>query len=228
MPHGLRQKLLFRFLNLWPPYVGSGVHVRSVDLEKHRVEVELKFRFWNKNYVGTQFGGSLYAMCDPFFMLILMEALGDEYIVWDKAAEIQFKKPGKSRVRAVFHIPHHEIERIREQARTQYKVEPQFSVDVDRPGRSCDRAGEEDASCPAEGRGEAAQMIDLFTRKRLVRFVEDHRTKSGQLPTFGDLESAGFARELVKEALRVKVLEEFYVTLTNGTVVKGFKPGEKS
>jgi hypothetical protein len=71
-------------------------------------------------------------------------------------------------------------------------------------------------------------VIDLFTQKRLVRFVEDHRSKSGQLPTFGDLENAGFARELVKEALRVKVLEEFYVTLTNGTVVKGFKPGEKS
>jgi acyl-coenzyme A thioesterase PaaI-like protein len=126
----LRQKLLFRFLNVWPPYLGSGVRVRSVELEKHRVEVELTFRFWNKNYVGTQFGGSLYAMCDPFFMLILMEALGEEYIVWDKAAEIQFKKPGKSRVRAVFQIPAHEIERIREQTRSQYKVEPVFSVDV--------------------------------------------------------------------------------------------------
>jgi hypothetical protein len=70
--------------------------------------------------------------------------------------------------------------------------------------------------------------IDLFTRKRLVRFVEDHRTKSGQLPTFADMEHAGFDRGLVKEAIRLKIVEEFYVTLTNGTVVKGFKPGEKS
>ena len=70
--------------------------------------------------------------------------------------------------------------------------------------------------------------IDLFTRKRLVRFVEDHRAKSGQLPTFADLEKAGFDRSLVKEAERLKIIEEFYVTLTNGSVVKGFKPGEKA
>ena len=70
--------------------------------------------------------------------------------------------------------------------------------------------------------------IDIFTRKRLVRFVEDHRAKSGQLPTFGDLEKAGFERGLVKEAVRLRLIEEFYVTLTSGTVMKGFKPGEKS
>ena len=70
--------------------------------------------------------------------------------------------------------------------------------------------------------------IDLFTRKRLVRFVEDHRAKSGELPTFGDLEKAGFDRALVKDAIRQKVIEEFYLTLTNGSVVKGFKPGEKA
>jgi hypothetical protein len=126
----LRQKLLFRFLNFWPPYLGMGVKIRRVDLAAHRVEVELGFSFWNKNYVNTQFGGSLYAMCDPFFMLILMEALGPEYIVWDKAAQILFKKPGRSKVRASFHIPEEVIERIREQTRAQYKVEPEFSVDV--------------------------------------------------------------------------------------------------
>ncbi len=68
--------------------------------------------------------------------------------------------------------------------------------------------------------------IDLFTRKRLVRFIEDHRAKSGQLPTFADLEKAGFDRALVKEAEKLKIIEEFYVTLTSGTVVKGFKRGE--
>ena len=130
MPHGLRQALLFRLINYWPPYLGSGVKVRRVDLVNHRVDVELAFRFWNKNYVGTQFGGSLYAMCDPFFMLILMEALGPEYIVWDKAAQIFFKKPGKSKVRATFQIPGHVIARIREETRAQYKVEPEFSADI--------------------------------------------------------------------------------------------------
>lgn len=70
--------------------------------------------------------------------------------------------------------------------------------------------------------------LDLFTRKRLVRYVEDHRAKSGELPTFGNLEKAGFDRALVKDAVRQKVIEEFYLTLTNGTVVKGFKPGENA
>ena len=70
--------------------------------------------------------------------------------------------------------------------------------------------------------------LDLFTRKRLVRFVEDHRAKSGELPTYGDLERAGFDRTLVKDAVRQKVIEEFYLTLTNGTVVKGFKSRENA
>jgi hypothetical protein len=65
--------------------------------------------------------------------------------------------------------------------------------------------------------------LDPFTARRLSRFVEDHRAKSGQLPTYADFEKAGFARELVKEAERAKLIEELYVTLTNGTVVKGFR-----
>jgi hypothetical protein len=69
-------------------------------------------------------------MCDPFFMLILMEALGPDYVVWDKSAHIAFKKPGRSKVRATFQVPEAEIARIREQTRTQYKVEPEFSADI--------------------------------------------------------------------------------------------------
>jgi hypothetical protein len=69
-------------------------------------------------------------MCDPFFMFLLMEALGNDYIVWDKAARIQFKKPGRSRVRARFEISDAVIAGIREKLETQYKVEPEFSVDV--------------------------------------------------------------------------------------------------
>jgi hypothetical protein len=70
--------------------------------------------------------------------------------------------------------------------------------------------------------------LDPFTRKRITRFVEDHRAKSGQLPTFADFEKAGFEKSLVKEAERAKLIEELYVTLTNGTVVKGFKVSDHS
>lgn len=130
VPGDFRQKLMFRFLNFWPPYLGSGVKVRHMDFVKHRIEVELGLSFWNKNYVGTQFGGSLYAMCDPFFMLLLIEGLGPDYIVWDKSARISFLKPGKSRVWARFEIPANVIDGIRTQLKTEYKVEPEFKVDV--------------------------------------------------------------------------------------------------
>ncbi len=65
--------------------------------------------------------------------------------------------------------------------------------------------------------------LDPFTRRRLVRFIEDFRTRSGQLPTHNDLEGNSFDGELIKSAIKEKVIEEFYVTLTNGTIVKGYK-----
>jgi len=88
----------------------------------------MPLRFFNRNYVGTHFGGSLYAMCDPFFMLILINNLGPDYIVWDKAATIRFKRPGTRLVKAVFHVPEERIEEIRAQVQAQGKVEPQFQA----------------------------------------------------------------------------------------------------
>ena len=126
----LRQKLLFRFINFWPPYLGAGIRVGALSDDHRSIEVEMNLTPWNRNYVGTQFGGSLYAMCDPFFMLILMENLGSDYIVWDKEARIRFKKPGRGRVRARFQVTQDEIESIRERLKTERKVEPEFQASV--------------------------------------------------------------------------------------------------
>ncbi|HEX3556603.1 MAG TPA: DUF4442 domain-containing protein [Thermoanaerobaculia bacterium] len=118
-----------RLLSLYAPYLGAGVRVRpSPDLRTF--EVRLKLRWWNRNYVGTHFGGSLYSMCDPIFMLILFEALGRDYVVWDKAATIRFRRPGKGTVKATFHIPQERIDEIRAAADAGRKVEPLFTVDV--------------------------------------------------------------------------------------------------
>jgi acyl-coenzyme A thioesterase PaaI-like protein len=117
-------------LRLWPPYLGAGVRVTSIAEDFRSIEVEMPLRFYNRNYVGTHFGGSLYAMCDPFFMVMLIENLGPDYIVWDKAATIRFKRPGKGTVKANFHITPEQIAEIRAQADTQPKVEPQFQVTV--------------------------------------------------------------------------------------------------
>ncbi|HYX24985.1 MAG TPA: DUF4442 domain-containing protein [Thermoanaerobaculia bacterium] len=118
-----------RLLSLYAPYLGAGVRVRpSPDLRTF--EVRMKLRWWNQNYVGTHFGGSLYTMCDPFFMLILFEALGRSYVVSDKAATIRFRRPGKGTVKATFHIPQERIDEIRAAADADRKVEPVFTVEV--------------------------------------------------------------------------------------------------
>jgi acyl-coenzyme A thioesterase PaaI-like protein len=124
-----RRRWLIRLLSLYPPYLGAGIRVR-VAADFRTFEVRMRLRAWNRNYVGTHFGGSLYAMCDPFFMLILGEHLGREYVVWDKAAAIRFRRPGRGTVRATFHIPAERIAEIRAAADRDGKVEPAFRVDV--------------------------------------------------------------------------------------------------
>ncbi len=94
------------------------------------VDVEMKLRFWNANYVGTQFGGSLFAMTDAFYMLMLIANLGSGYIVWDKAATIRYRKPGKGTVRAEFRLSDSQIDDIREKLKRLPKYEPVFYVEV--------------------------------------------------------------------------------------------------
>ena len=117
-------------INFWGPFIGAGIKVVSADKDFTRIEVALKERFYNRNIVGVHFGGSLYAMCDPFFMGILLHHLGRDFIVWDKGANIKFKRPGKGTVRAVFEIPLDEIERIRQDARNATKLEPVFKTTI--------------------------------------------------------------------------------------------------
>jgi Domain of unknown function (DUF4442) len=124
----MERKRLLRFIRFYPPFLGAGIRLKSISEDMRTIEVEMPLRFWNRNYVGTQFGGSLYTMCDPFFMLILINNLGPDYIVWDKAATIRFKKPGKGLVQAVFHVPAERIAEIRAQADAQGKIEPQFQT----------------------------------------------------------------------------------------------------
>jgi hypothetical protein len=123
--HALR-----RWINLWPPFLGMGIRVKHIAPDMKVVDVEMKLRVWNANYVGTQFGGSLFAMTDAFYMLMLMHHLGAEYVVWDKAATIRYKKPGRGTVRAEFRLSDSQIDDIREKLKTLPKYEPVFLVEV--------------------------------------------------------------------------------------------------
>lgn len=125
-----------RLLNLWPPFLGAGIRVRRLDPDWRAVDVEMKLRFWNANFVGTHYGGSLYSMTDPFYMLMLIENLGREYIVWDKSATIRFRRPGRGRMTASFRLSEEQLDEIRRTLQTEQKTEPTFVVEVK------DQAGE--------------------------------------------------------------------------------------
>lgn len=121
---------LLRLLSLYPPFAGAGIRVRVVPGDPPGFESRMSLRFWNGNYFGTHFGGSLYTMCDPFFVLILARELGHDYAVWDKAATIRFRRPGRGTVRAVFEIPRVKVEEIRAAADAGEKLEPVFFAEV--------------------------------------------------------------------------------------------------
>ena len=104
--------LLRLAMNLWPPYLGAGIRVRRIAADFREIVVEMPLRLRNRGYFGTHFGGSLYAMTDPFFALMVLHNLPDDYVVWDKAASIEFLAPGRSRMRARFVLTGEDLERI--------------------------------------------------------------------------------------------------------------------
>ena len=116
--------------NLWPPFLAAGVRVTRLSPDWREARVELRMRPWNRNYVGTHFGGSLFAMTDPFWMILVKERLGRDYIVWDKAAQIEFVKPGKGTVAAEFHLDEATLDGLRERAADGDKVLHWFDAAV--------------------------------------------------------------------------------------------------
>jgi acyl-coenzyme A thioesterase PaaI-like protein len=120
----------YKWINFYPPLLGAGIRVRHNQSDDYTITVQLKLTRFNAGAMGTHFGGSLYAMCDPFYALIVLHHLGREYIVWDKAAAIQFLKPGRGTVTATFHLSPEQIAELRAQADRDGKIEPLFNVDV--------------------------------------------------------------------------------------------------
>ena len=127
---GSDRSRLRRWVNLWPPFLGAGIRVIHIAPDMKSADIEMKLLWWNANYVGTHFGGSLFAMTDAFYMLMLMANLGGEYIVWDKAASIRYRKPGRGTVRAEFRLNDATLDDIREKLKTLPKYEPVFHVEV--------------------------------------------------------------------------------------------------
>jgi acyl-coenzyme A thioesterase PaaI-like protein len=122
---------LFRHgLNLWPPFRGAGIRVTRVSADYREIDVRLRLGLLNRNYFGTHFGGSLYAMTDPFHALMMFRNLGRDYQVWDKAGAIRYVKPGRGDVYARFRLDEAAVERARSATSGGGKHEPVFSVNV--------------------------------------------------------------------------------------------------
>lgn len=119
--------------NLYPPYVGAGVRVAYISDDWRHVRVEMPLRWYNRNYVGTHFGGSLYAMTDPFLVIMAMKNLGPAYVVWDRAAEVEFVAPGRGTVTAEFRLGEADLDTMRARTAEGSKYLPWFEVDVRAP-----------------------------------------------------------------------------------------------
>ena len=117
-------------LNHYSPYRGAGIAIETFDLDRYFIRVKMPLTRKNRNIVGTHFGGSLYSMVDPFYMLILMHHLGHKYIVWDKAASIQFLSPGRSTVYADFHLDAQEIATVKQLADNYAPVHRIYTLNI--------------------------------------------------------------------------------------------------
>lgn len=117
-------------MNIYPPYVGAGIKVDEVNFDTGFIRIKMGLTPFNKNIVGTQFGGSLYSMTDPFIMLLLMQKLGNDYVVWDKSASIDFIKAGKSAVTAEMTISDDEVATIKDLAKDGEPVFRDYTVEI--------------------------------------------------------------------------------------------------
>ncbi len=124
----ISKKTKAKLINFYSPLWGANIKLADCNDDLTWFQIKLKLNRLNKNVMGTHFGGSLYAMCDPFYMWILMENLGKDFIVWDKAATIRFKKPGTGTVNAEFEISKEDIERIRQEVIEKGKNDYHFST----------------------------------------------------------------------------------------------------
>lgn len=130
MPESFKSRVLRWKFNLFPAYRGSGARVTYIADDFREIRVKLRLSLRSRNYVGTIFGGSMYAAVDPMYMIMLIKLLGPGYVVWDKAATIRFRRPGRSTLFAAFTIDDTELEVIRTATASGQPVDRTYNVDL--------------------------------------------------------------------------------------------------
>lgn len=130
MRWAFKPQIMRKLLNFWPPFLFSGIKVVVLAEDYRYARIELKNRLWTRNINSSQFGGSMFAMTDPVYPLLLMGALGKEYMVWDKQADIDYIKPGLGKLTAEFLLTDEAVEDIKAQTAAGDKYFPQFLVHI--------------------------------------------------------------------------------------------------
>lgn len=130
MPENFQSRKFRWLFNFFPAYRGTGGRVVYIADDWHEVRVKLPLNWRTRNYVGTIYGGSIYGAADPIYMLMLMRILGDGYVVWDKAAKVRFRKPGKATLYADFRLRRDEIAEIRSLAENARSIDRIYNVEL--------------------------------------------------------------------------------------------------
>jgi hypothetical protein len=130
MPESAASRRMRWGFNLFPAFRGTGARVTYIAGDYREVRVKLPLNWRTRNYVGTIFGGSFYGAVDPHYMIMLIKILGPGYVVWDKAATIRFKKPGRGTLYARFLISDEEIAEIRRLLETEPSIDRVYAVEL--------------------------------------------------------------------------------------------------
>jgi acyl-coenzyme A thioesterase PaaI-like protein len=117
-------------MNAWSPFRAAGIRVTRLADDWSSAEVELRARLFNRNFVGTHFGGSLFAMADPFYMVLMMRRLGSAYVVWDKAGSVRFLKPGRGTLTARIEVTASMVDEALAATSGGGKHEPTYAVEI--------------------------------------------------------------------------------------------------
>jgi acyl-coenzyme A thioesterase PaaI-like protein len=141
MPESWLTRLARWRFNWFPAYRGTGARITYIAADWGEVRVRLPLSWRTRNYVGTLFGGSIYGAVDPIYMIMLIKALGPDYVVWDKAATIRFRRPGREPLYATFQLTAAQLAELRAEVARTGKTEREYTVDL------VSASGEIHASC---------------------------------------------------------------------------------
>jgi acyl-coenzyme A thioesterase PaaI-like protein len=130
MIEAVKTRLLRHAINFYPAYFGSGGRVKYIAPDWREVRMELPANWRTKGSTGAIFGGSIYSAIDPFYAMMVAKNVGPEFVVWDKAAKIRYRRPGRDKLRARFVLEDGEVEGILREIRGRRSVDRVYTVEL--------------------------------------------------------------------------------------------------